>query len=324
MKDYLVLDIESPNTFIRSVSAIGIVIIKNNKKVDEIYSLINPEDFFEDDIIELTNITPEMVKDAPKFNEYWKNIENLLLKYPIIGHNIKYDLTVISRTLERYGLEVPDFEYICTLNLSRKYLKLDSYSLTSIMKDLNVDYDAHNALADAEVTFYLFQHLENIREQSLLDTHKFHLKTDDKKEINDDITPNLNEIYGMLQELKYKEEINENNLRLLKKWIDENSENKEYTEIFNIILKLEYLINSTEINKKDLNKLTTFVNFVSKSEIYSKEELNFQVLCGILKMIQSDKKITQNEYDFLEKWLNYFELPITVNKEEILSDAIPQ
>ena len=270
MKDYIVLDIESPNKLCRSVSAIGIVIIKNNKKVDEIYSLINPEDFFEDDIMELTNITPEMVKDAPKFNEYWENIENLLLKYPIIGHNITYDLSVISTSLERYGMTVPDFEYICTLNLSRKCLKLDSYALTSIMDYLNVDYDAHNALADAEVTFYLFQHLEKFKEQTVLDTHKYHLTTDNKKEINDDITPNLNELYGMLQELRLKKDINDNHLSLLKEWIDSNLENENQGNTFNIIQKLDYFINESD----------------------------------------------------LDKWLNYFELPVTVHKQEILSSLI--
>lgn len=322
MKDYIVLDIESPNKFTRSVSAIGIVIINDNKKVEEIYSLINPEDIFEEDIIEMTNITPEMVKDAPKFNEYWKNIEDLLLSYPIIGHNINYDLTVISRTLERYGMEVPDFEYICTLNLSKKYLKLDKYSLTSIMENLNVDYDAHNALADAEATFYLFQYLEKIKEQTMLDTHKFHLKNDDKKEVHDDITPNLNELYGMLQELKYKEEIRDSHLILLKEWIDENLENQKYSEIAIIIPKLDYVINNRNLTKKDFNKLPTIVNSVSKSELYSEEELNCQVFGGILKMIQCDEKISQNEYDFLEKWLNYYELPISVNYQKILSELI--
>jgi len=319
MNDYIVLDIESPNTLTRSVSAIGIVIIRDNKIVDTIYSLINPEDFFEDEIISLTGITPDMVKDAPKFNEYWKEIEKLLLNNPIIGHNIKYDLTVISRSLYKYGINIPQFEYICTLNLSRKYLKLNSYALTSIMSDLNITYEAHNALADAEVTFYLFQYLEKIKEQTILDTHKFHLKTNAKKEINDYITPNKNELYGLLQELMYKEEITDKHLNLIKKWISNNSKNKKYIEISNITKKLEFFINKKDITKKDLNRLTVLITSVSKSEKYSREELNYQILTGILEMVYCDDKICQNEYNYLEKWLNYYELPIEVNKKEIMS-----
>ena len=36
---------------------------------------------------------------------------------------------------------------------------------------------------------------------------------------NEDITPNLNELYGLLLELRYKEEIRDNHLNLLKEWI---------------------------------------------------------------------------------------------------------
>lgn len=321
MDNYIVLDIESPNTFIRSVSSIGIVIVKNRKIYDKKYSLINPEDIFQDEIIELTSITPEMVKNSPKFNEYWPEIEDLLLNYPIIGHNIKYDLTVISRSLEKYGIKVPSFEYICTLELSRKCLNLDSYALTSIMSYLNIDYDCHNALADAEVTFYLFQYLEDMKEQNILDTHKFLLKNENKKEIKDEITPNINELYGILMELKYKEEINQRHLDILNNWIRENQSNKKYEDISKIIKKLEFLINKNEITRKDKNKLSTIVSFVSKSEKYSNEELNYQILKGILKMIKSDEHISQKEYDFLEKWLNYFELPDNVNITDILSSC---
>lgn len=321
MKDYIVLDIESPNTLIRSISSIGIVIVKNNKKIDTIYSLINPEDFFEDEIIELTGITPEMVKNAPTFKEYWNNIESILINNPIIGHNINYDLTVISRSLEKYGIKIPKFEYICTLKLSRKYLNLESNALTSIMSYLNIEYDAHNALADAEVTFTLFQYMKKFTELTILDTHEFYLKTD-KKEINDDIAPCKNELYGLLLELKYKYEIKDKHLNLLKKWIEDNSEYNNNEIIFKIIKKVDFFINKNNVTNKDLKKLTVAVNLVSKSERYSKIELNNQIFSGILKMIKCDEAITQNEYDFLEKWMNFYELPTEVNKKDILSSLI--
>ena len=160
MKDYIVVDIESPNMDSYSVSAIGIVIVKNNEKVDTVYSLINPEDYFDEEIIEMTGITPEMVENAPKFYEFWPKIEKLLTENPIVGHNVTYDLSVISTTLERYHIKVQKFEYFCTMKLSKKRMTLDSYALTYIMSQLNFEYNAHNALADAEATFYLFQHLK--------------------------------------------------------------------------------------------------------------------------------------------------------------------
>ncbi|RAP44576.1 MAG: hypothetical protein BZ135_08020 [Methanosphaera sp. rholeuAM6] len=318
MKEYIVLDIESPNTFCRSVSAIGIVIVKNNQKVDTIYSLINPEDEFEDEIIDMTGITPEMVKDSPKFNEYWPKIEKLLVNYPIVGHNITYDLGVISETLERYGIKAPSFEYYCTLKLSPKRLELESYALTSIMYGLGVDYDAHNALADAEVTFELFQYLDKLKKITIMDQRKYSLH-DDKKELDEQLIPHVNELYGYALELKYKKVINEKQINIIRKWINENVEHRDCPEINNIIIKLEFILNKKELTKEDISIISKATGFISKSDVYSKEELNLQVLNGILEMINSEDNISQAEYDFINKWLNYFELPSEVNIDEILS-----
>ena len=319
MKDYIVVDIESPNMDSYSVSAIGIVIVKNNEKVDTVYSLINPEDYFDEEIIEMTGITPVMVKNAPKFYEFWPKIEKLLTENPIVGHNVTYDLSVISTTLERYHIKVQKFEYFCTMKLSKKRMTLDSYALTYIMSQLNFEYNAHNALADAEATFYLFQHLNDIREINIIEQNTFIHRGSAKKEINEEIIPNINELYGYIIELRYKDEINEKHINLITNWINENEENRIYLDINKIISKLEYLLQE-DINSKDFTKkLSKVTTFASKTNIYSKEELNLQVLNGILGMIRTDKTINRKEYNFLEKWLNYYELPKEINPEKILS-----
>lgn len=69
-------------------------------------------------------IEPNMVIGKPTFNEYWEEIKGLLTSNIIVGHNIQYDLSVISKCLQRYDIEeLLKFDYICTLNLSRKYIK---------------------------------------------------------------------------------------------------------------------------------------------------------------------------------------------------------
>ena len=47
MKDYIVLDLETPNRYNNSMSSIGIVVVEDGKVVDELYSLINPEAEFD-------------------------------------------------------------------------------------------------------------------------------------------------------------------------------------------------------------------------------------------------------------------------------------
>lgn len=320
MFDHIVLDIESPNFDCNSISAIGIVVVKNNKIVDTIYSLINPEDEFIEETIQMTGITPDMVKHSPKFNEFWPIIEDLLLKYPIVCHNVSYDLGVISRNLHHYGIKVPRFTSLCTLKLSRERMDLNCHGLEYLMNELGYEYNAHNALSDAEATEYLFNQLNDIKEITVFDQETFFLRNLSKKEINDNLTSNFNEIYGLTMSLKYKDKINDNHKQLLVEWIDKNVENNEDSDINKIIEKLQFILKKDNLTKKDANKIASATSFVSKSNKFSKVELNHQVLKGILHMINSDEEILYIEYDFLSKWLNYFELPEEVNKEEILNN----
>ena len=235
MENYIVLDIETPNRSRSSISAIGIVIVENNEIKDTVYSLINPEDTFEDFIIEMTGIDPEMVKDKPKFNEFWPEIKELLNSYPIVGHNITFDLNVISTALEHYNIKAPSFKYYCTLKLAFKRLELKSYALENIMNYLNIKYDAHNALEDAKASYELFKYLNSIRKITPLDERIYTYNRREFNQLNRECVENINNLYGMCQALNYKENITQNQLSLFEKWLNENFENREYT-IFNGIL----------------------------------------------------------------------------------------
>ena len=80
IKDYISIDIENPNSRGNSICSIGIVVVKDNKVVDERYSLINPEDRFDINNSEITGLEYTDVKDAPTFKEYWKSIKDILKK----------------------------------------------------------------------------------------------------------------------------------------------------------------------------------------------------------------------------------------------------
>ena len=74
----------------------------------------------------------------------------------IIGHNVDYDLGVLSRS----GIDINRFKGICTLALARKaYPEFESHSLGALMYELfDQSYareqvkNAHSALADVKMT----------------------------------------------------------------------------------------------------------------------------------------------------------------------------
>ena len=124
MKDYIVLDLETPNRRNNSMSSIGIVVVEDGEVVDELYSLINPETYFDSFNISFTGIHPEDVVDAPTFPEYWDEIKDMVCSNIIVGQNITFDLNVISKSLTRYKMPIPPFEYYCTLSSCKRNLNL--------------------------------------------------------------------------------------------------------------------------------------------------------------------------------------------------------
>ena len=69
MKDYIVLDLETPNRYCNSMSSIGIVVVEEGEIVDEIYSLINPEAHFDNLNIEGVEIDEKITDLAHKYFE---------------------------------------------------------------------------------------------------------------------------------------------------------------------------------------------------------------------------------------------------------------
>ena len=146
LEKYILLDLENPNTRGNSICAIAVVLMENDKVVEKKYTLINPEDRFDPINARITGIDASQVQNAPTLKEYWNEIKELLSENVVIGHNVTYDLAVLSRALQRYDLEVKKYRYSCTLELSKKYIKADSYKLENLSQKLGYEYRAHDAL----------------------------------------------------------------------------------------------------------------------------------------------------------------------------------
>ena len=56
------------------MSAIGIVVIKDDEITEEFYSLVNPEQHFDYFNVQLTGIDEELVSNAPTFPELWEQM----------------------------------------------------------------------------------------------------------------------------------------------------------------------------------------------------------------------------------------------------------
>lgn len=329
IKDYISVDIENPNTRGNSICSIGIIIVKDNKIIDKKYSLINPEDRFDINNSKITGLTYADVKDAPTFKEYWKIIEDLFKNNVIVGHNITYDLSVISKALERYDIDAPVFNYYCTLKLSRKYINTNSYSLDSLCDLLKINLDNHhNALEDALASQQIFEYLN--KRNDIGNSEKFEFINKVSDSMDSKLETNINTLYGIIKGINYDGIIDDKEIEKLRLWVEDNRLYKQYSLFDKIINKLEEILEDnviTEYERIELEKLVTSIN---ESKIYSESTLALQILNGILDGIVCNQKVNQKEIENLNIWLRqndylkdvypYDKVLLEVNK--VLEDGI--
>jgi len=304
LKDYVVMDLENPNFRQNSICSIGLILVRDNKVVEKKYSLINPQDSFDRINMEITRIAPHMVKDSPTLEEYWPEIEDWLTNNIVIGHNITYDLRVLSKSLLRYNIAVPDFNFICTLSLSRKNLKLDSYKLENIAKHLHIIYNPHIAIEDARAAQELFEYINRSEDISSKQANHYHFIPKVHEKYDPKLSTNINNLYGMVRVILFEEYITEAQFALFEEWYVENKKYNQYLIFHKISLVLKEIIEKGHMTGLDKKALVDTVDFVPISSIYSKKTLKTQVLQGIIKTITADDKVTLEELSHLNDWLN--------------------
>jgi DNA polymerase-3 subunit epsilon len=298
------LDIENPNARGNSICAIGILVVKDGQIYNEKYSLINPEDRFDRTNSQITGLTENMVLNSPTLPDYWRKIEAILSSGVIIGHNIKYDLSVLSKSLDRYDIEIPEFNYICTLELSQKNLLAQSYKLESLLSDINIAYEAHNALEDAYAAYYLFEYLIDRFDLKNIPINTYQYERSLKESIDSKLASNINDLYGIISGINYDGTIDDAEVQLLKKWVDQNIKYNNYALFNNIISELAIILEDGIVTNYERLKLLALVESVNSSKIYSNATLGIQILDGLLKGIVCDQAIQDAEISNLKLWLD--------------------
>lgn len=151
--DFVAIDFETANNLLSSACSIGLVAVKNNEIVDTYHSLIKPNPLeFHKKNTEIHGITPEKVKDAPSFPQVWEKIKKYFNGNTIVAHNASFDMSVLKKCLIENNLEVPDFDYLCSIPISTRACRGENIGAS--LKDRLTYFDIplenhHDALCDA-------------------------------------------------------------------------------------------------------------------------------------------------------------------------------
>lgn len=123
-------------------------------------SLINPGCPIPQEASAIHNITDEMVKDAPSFEEVGKNfIEFCEGEVVLVAHNNDaFDKPFIAAEFQRNNVPLPNWPYIDSLKFSRKYRPdLPRHSLQHLREYHGIEANnAHRALDDVVILHQVF------------------------------------------------------------------------------------------------------------------------------------------------------------------------
>lgn len=161
---YAIVDIEATGGSIGAderIIQIACVLMKNNEIVDSFDSLVNPEKYIPKPIQKLTNIRNKDVQKAPYFEEIAPIIQRLLDGAIFVAHNVGFDYRFLNEQFKLHGFKEMTNAAIDTVELSQiLFPTMDSFQLEEIAGKLDYDLkDAHDALADAKATSYIFKKL---------------------------------------------------------------------------------------------------------------------------------------------------------------------
>lgn len=151
--DFVAIDFETATSVRTSACSIGICEVLDNRIAARRSTLIRPVPFeFNEYNIKIHGITPDMVIDRPDFAELWPLIKPILDGKLVIAHNASFDINVLCRTLDYFGIEYPTFDYLCTVKLSQKaYPNLESHKLNALADAFGICFSHHDACDDAYV-----------------------------------------------------------------------------------------------------------------------------------------------------------------------------
>ncbi|MEV1130398.1 3'-5' exonuclease [Agromyces sp. NPDC049794] len=160
--DFTAIDFETANSSGASACSVGLVKVRDGRVVDRVHWYIRPpfpHNEFSEWNIRIHGITPEMVADAPGWDVHLPALREFAGADVLVAHNAGFDMGVIAKTTAAFGLQVPDFRSLCSLQVARRTYHLESYRLpVAAMAAGFESFSHHDALADAEACAAIVVH----------------------------------------------------------------------------------------------------------------------------------------------------------------------
>jgi DNA polymerase III subunit epsilon len=154
---FAVVDVETTGMragFGDRITEIAVAVVHGGRREIVFDSLVNPERPIPRPVRTITNITDDMVREAPRFSDLAEPLLAALAGRVFVAHNARFDWNFVSAELQRSRALTLDGARLCTVRLARRLVKgVRSCGLDNLCRFFGFNNRArHRAAGDALVT----------------------------------------------------------------------------------------------------------------------------------------------------------------------------
>jgi DNA polymerase-3 subunit epsilon len=151
----LAIDFETAWYQPHSAIALGVTRVQDGAVVETKSWLFRPPGdriYIRRDFTAIHGITAADLTNKPHFPGVWPEMlpyfENAKI---LVAHNARFDRNVLYATAEHYGINLPAFDWVCTVNVARSvWPQLPNHKLPTVSGHLGIALDHHDPASDAE------------------------------------------------------------------------------------------------------------------------------------------------------------------------------
>ncbi|MDK2050936.1 3'-5' exonuclease [Aliarcobacter butzleri] len=159
---FIVIDIETTglHSIRDEIIEIGAIKIENINSTQHktFQAFIKPKKAIPEFITNINGITNEMVENADSIEEVLEEFLDFIEDYPLVGHNIDFDIKFLNNKIKKAKLDFNNKELIDTLPLSRRaFPKSYNHKLQTLVRYIGINTNgSHRALEDSKATLFVY------------------------------------------------------------------------------------------------------------------------------------------------------------------------
>lgn len=143
--NFVAINIETANGNRSSICGIGIAMVHKGAILDSVQFLIKPTPNTYDALnSESHGIRDRHTRDLQTFQEQWEDIRICFEDQVIVAHNAALHCGALRAALDASELTYPDFDFYCTLLLSKASLPVLNPKLESVARHLNIEREGQS------------------------------------------------------------------------------------------------------------------------------------------------------------------------------------